>query len=126
MDDNKCPWVVLVSKIKNKETWQSKAFRAKQAAETKLMGDYALQYKMLRDYVLELQESNPNTTVKIHVQSESNHEVPTRVFKRIYVCLGPLKAGFKGEALLSQRKQPLLQDLQQPKTKGKHQQLLVE
>ncbi|GKB44418.1 mutator type transposase [Tanacetum coccineum] len=135
LDDNKCPWVVLVSKIKNTETWQvrtyksvhkclqsrtnlyatyhwyakdlveqlktnptipvravqeqlqqthelnvtqSKAFRAKQAAETKLMADYALQYKMLRDYVLELQESNPNTTVKIHVQSESNHEVPTR------------------------------------------------
>nr|GEV41800.1 hypothetical protein [Tanacetum cinerariifolium] len=50
---------------------------------------------MLRDYVLELQESNPNTTVKIHVQSEANHEVPTSVFKRIYVCLGPLKAGFK-------------------------------
>ncbi|GKD17633.1 hypothetical protein Tco_1206791 [Tanacetum coccineum] len=26
---------------------------------------------------------------------KANHEVPTRVFKRIYVCLGPLKAGFK-------------------------------
>ncbi|GJU83447.1 hypothetical protein Tco_1285812 [Tanacetum coccineum] len=74
---------------------QSKAFRAKQEAERKLKGDYTLQYKMLRDYVLELQEANPNTTVKIHVQSEADHQVPTRVFKRIYVCLGPLKAGFK-------------------------------
>nr|GEW80957.1 hypothetical protein [Tanacetum cinerariifolium] len=54
---------------------QSKAFRAKQAAEKKLMGDYTLQYKMLRDYVLELQESNINTTVKIHVRSEANHEL---------------------------------------------------
>ncbi|GJW29148.1 mutator type transposase [Tanacetum coccineum] len=152
VDDNKCPWVLLVSKIKNTETWQvktyksvhkclqsrtnlyatyhwfakelveqlktnpkipvravqeqlqqkhelsvtqSKAFRAKQEDEWKLRSDYTLQYKMLRDYVLELQESNPNTTVKIHVQSEADHEVPTRVFKRIYVCLGPLKAGFK-------------------------------
>ncbi|GJW88839.1 mutator type transposase [Tanacetum coccineum] len=74
---------------------QSKAFRAKQEAEKKLRGDYTQQYKMLRDYVMELQETNPNTTVKIDVQSEANHEVPTRVFKRIYVCLGPLKAGFK-------------------------------
>ncbi|GJT49366.1 mutator type transposase [Tanacetum coccineum] len=49
---------------------QSKAFRAKQEAEKKLIGDYTLQYKMLKDYVLGLQESNPNTTVKIHVQSK--------------------------------------------------------
>ncbi|GJT94870.1 FAR1-related sequence 10 [Tanacetum coccineum] len=47
------------------------------------------------DYVLELQQSNPNTTVKIQVQSEADHAVPTRVFRRIYVCLGPLKEGFK-------------------------------
>ncbi|GKE01427.1 mutator type transposase, partial [Tanacetum coccineum] len=52
----------------------NKAFRAKQEAEKKLIDDYTLQYKMLRDYVLELQKSNPNTTVKIHVQSEANHE----------------------------------------------------
>ncbi|GJV19328.1 mutator type transposase [Tanacetum coccineum] len=141
LDGNQCPWVLLVSKIKNSETWQvrtyksehkclqsrkniyatyqwfskelvqqlktnpyipvravqeqltqkhelnvtqSKAFRAKQEAEKKLRGDYTQQYKMLRDYVMELQETNPNTTVKIHVQSEANHEVPTRVFKRIY------------------------------------------
>ncbi|GKC95283.1 mutator type transposase, partial [Tanacetum coccineum] len=76
---------------------QSKAFRANQEAEKELRGDYTLQYKMLRDHVLELQEANPNTTVKIHVQSEADHQVPTRVFKRIYVCLWPLKAGFKVE-----------------------------
>ncbi|GJT90758.1 hypothetical protein Tco_1079603, partial [Tanacetum coccineum] len=49
VDDNKCPWVVLVSKIKSSGTWQL----------------------------------------------EADHQVPTRVFKRIYVCLGPLKAKFK-------------------------------
>nr|GEV98544.1 ribonuclease H-like domain-containing protein [Tanacetum cinerariifolium] len=53
---------------------QSKAFRAKQAAKKKLMGDYTLQYNMLMDYVLKLQESNSNTTIKIHAQSEANHE----------------------------------------------------
>ncbi|GJW05626.1 mutator type transposase [Tanacetum coccineum] len=123
LDGNQCPWVLLVSKIKTVKhgssaikiqplhsvravqeqltqkhelnVTQSKAFRSKQEAEKKLRGDYTQQYKMLRDYVMELQETNPNTTVKIHVQSEANHEVPTRVFKRIYVCLGPLKAGFK-------------------------------
>ncbi|GKA38447.1 FAR1-related sequence 10, partial [Tanacetum coccineum] len=64
-------------------------------AEKKLRGDYTQHYKRLRDYVLELQQSNPNTTVKIQVQSEADHAVPTRVFRRIYVCLGPLKEGFK-------------------------------
>ncbi|GJX69309.1 mutator type transposase [Tanacetum coccineum] len=74
---------------------KSKVFRAKAEAEKKLRGDYTTQYKMLRDYVLELQQSNPNTTVKIQVKSEADHTVPTRVFRRIYVCLGPLKDGFK-------------------------------
>lgn len=60
-----------------------------------MRGDFPHQYKMLRSYALELQEANPNTTVKIHVQLEADHTVPTRVFKRIYVCLGPLKEGFK-------------------------------
>ena len=152
VDNTKCPWVLLVSKLRNSESWEvrtyfsehkclqerenlyatyewfskelieqlktnpnipvravqeqlqqqyelsvteSKAFRAKQAAERKLRGDYTHQYKMLRDYVLELQQANPNTTVKIHVQSEPDHEKTTRVFKRIYVCLGPLKDGFR-------------------------------
>ncbi|GJY98644.1 hypothetical protein Tco_0516074 [Tanacetum coccineum] len=115
VDDNKCPWVVLVSKIKNLDTWQipiraiqeqlqqkyelvvsqRKGFGAKQEVEKKFRFDYTHQYKMLRDYIMELQQVNPNTTVKIHVQSEADHQVTTRVFKRIYVCLGPLKAGFK-------------------------------
>ncbi|GJU35581.1 mutator type transposase [Tanacetum coccineum] len=128
VDDNKCPWVVLVSKIKNKETWQyakdlveqlktnptipvravqeqlqqihelnvtqSKAFRAKQAAETKLMGDYALQYKMLRDYVLELQESNEATKYTVaevmdglyQVSGPWNDQVVVNVVARTCTC----------------------------------------
>lgn len=45
---------------------------------------------------MELQRCNPNTTVKIDVYGEENHESPTRMFRRIYVCLGPLKEGFRG------------------------------
>nr|GFC24046.1 transposase, mutator type [Tanacetum cinerariifolium] len=52
---------------------------------------------MLRDYVLELQESNPNTIVKIHVQSEENHEVPTRVFKEYMYVWAPWKLDSKLE-----------------------------
>ncbi|GJX47308.1 mutator type transposase [Tanacetum coccineum] len=50
---------------------------------------------MLRDYVMELKECNPNTTVRIGVETEEDHTSPTRIFKRIYICLGASKAGFK-------------------------------
>ncbi|GJX80355.1 mutator type transposase [Tanacetum coccineum] len=36
-----------------------------------------------------------NTTVRIGVESKADHTKPTRVFKRIYVCLGASKEGFK-------------------------------
>ncbi|GJR59670.1 putative transposase, mutator type, MULE transposase domain protein [Tanacetum coccineum] len=47
------------------------------------------------DYVVELQSTNPNTTVKITVERNTDPSLPTRVFQRIYVCLGALKLGFK-------------------------------
>ncbi|KAJ9540354.1 hypothetical protein OSB04_026860 [Centaurea solstitialis] len=79
-----------------------KAYRAKQIAMKKVVGDYAEQYAKLRDYVLELQKSNPNTTVKLQVEVECNLSSTTRQFKRIYICLGGLKQGFKaiGKELL--------------------------
>nr|GEW76736.1 transposase, MuDR, MULE transposase domain protein [Tanacetum cinerariifolium] len=49
------------------------------------------EYSMLRDYVVELQSIKPNTTVKIEVERNIDPSLPTRVFKRIYVCLGALK-----------------------------------
>lgn len=64
-------------------------------ALNKVCGDYERQYSMLRDYVFELQVRNPGTAVKIVVELELNFSSQIRVFKRIYVCLGPLKAGFK-------------------------------
>ncbi|GKD45289.1 heat stress transcription factor B-4-like protein [Tanacetum coccineum] len=50
---------------------------------------------MLRDYVVELQSTNPNTTVKIAVERNTDPSLPTRVFQRIYICLGALKLGFR-------------------------------
>ncbi|GJR18628.1 heat stress transcription factor B-4-like protein [Tanacetum coccineum] len=50
---------------------------------------------MLRDYVVDLQSTNPNTTVKIAVERNVDPSLPTRVFQRIYVCLGALKLGFR-------------------------------
>nr|GEV34473.1 hypothetical protein [Tanacetum cinerariifolium] len=40
--------------------------------------------------------TNPNTTVKIVVERNTDPSLPTRVFQRIYVCLGALKLGFRG------------------------------
>nr|GFB09711.1 hypothetical protein [Tanacetum cinerariifolium] len=47
------------------------------------------------DYVVELQSTNPNTTVKIAVEKNTDPSLPTMVFQRIYVCLGAFKLGFR-------------------------------
>ncbi|XP_022041949.1 uncharacterized protein LOC110944602 [Helianthus annuus] len=72
-----------------------KAFRAMSLASKEVQGDNKEQYSRLRDYIMELQSANPDTTVHIDVESEPNPASSTRVFKRIYICLGPLKLGFK-------------------------------
>ncbi|GJY97893.1 putative ribonuclease H-like domain-containing protein [Tanacetum coccineum] len=72
-----------------------KALRAKAKAERKIRGDHVLHYSMLRDYVVELQSINPNTTVKITDERNTDPSLPTRVFQRIYICLGALKLGFR-------------------------------
>ncbi|XP_022023764.1 uncharacterized protein LOC110924027 [Helianthus annuus] len=70
-------------------------FKAKGIAKQKIEGDYRAQYVILRDYSEELMKSNPGTTVTIDVEPEANPSSPTRHFRRIYICLGGLKAGFK-------------------------------
>ncbi|KAD3337143.1 hypothetical protein E3N88_32663 [Mikania micrantha] len=72
-----------------------KAFRAKTQAADQLMGDYTRQYKDLRDYCLEIMHRNPGTTIKLETEPEPNPNSRFRIFKRIYICLGPLKEGFK-------------------------------
>ncbi|GJS94083.1 mutator type transposase [Tanacetum coccineum] len=49
----------------------------------------------MRNYVMELKAYNPNITVRNGVKSEAYHTCPTIIFKRIYVCLGATKGGFK-------------------------------
>ncbi|KAI3731259.1 hypothetical protein L1987_62447 [Smallanthus sonchifolius] len=70
-------------------------FKAKMIATKKVQGDYEDQYVHLREYCDELIRSNPGTTVKIDVEYECNPSSQIRQFKRIYICLGPLKQGFK-------------------------------
>ncbi|GJZ71931.1 mutator type transposase [Tanacetum coccineum] len=59
--------------------------------------DEGSHYNMLIEgrYVMELKRCNPDTTVKIDVYGEEDPESPTRLFRRIYVCLGALKKGFR-------------------------------
>ncbi|GJR40329.1 hypothetical protein Tco_1216013 [Tanacetum coccineum] len=64
-------------------------------AEYKVHGDHISQYTQLRQYVLELKEKNPDTIVKIDVERDYEPESMIRQFRRIYVCLGALKSGFK-------------------------------
>ncbi|KAI3667222.1 hypothetical protein L6452_42271 [Arctium lappa] len=73
----------------------SKAMRVKQIATKTIWGDYELQYDQLRDYLGEVQRCNPETTIKLEVETEPNLESDTRQFKRVYICLGALKRGFK-------------------------------
>ncbi|XP_071698623.1 uncharacterized protein [Rutidosis leptorrhynchoides] len=71
-----------------------KAYRALQAAKKVVEGDYAKQYDYLRDYLEELSRSNPGTTVRL-LTEPCDDDVEKRRFFRCYVCLGPLKEGFR-------------------------------
>ncbi|GKE63209.1 hypothetical protein Tco_1513576, partial [Tanacetum coccineum] len=73
-----------------------KSFRAKRIATDKITGSFReQQYSLLREYAQELINQNPGTTFRIDVQQEPNPESPTRTFRRVYVCLGALKQGFR-------------------------------
>nr|GFB92900.1 hypothetical protein [Tanacetum cinerariifolium] len=74
---------------------KTKAFRAKAKAEVHLRGDQKQQYALLRDYYDPSKKANPNTIVKIDVYRAHNPHENVRRFKRIYVCLGALKDGFR-------------------------------
>nr|GEZ94396.1 hypothetical protein [Tanacetum cinerariifolium] len=68
---------------------------AKKMAQERVEGNHIRQYAQLRDYCLELKNNNPNTTIKIKVEPPEDINSTERKFKRVYVCLGPLKDGFK-------------------------------
>ncbi|GJY01073.1 mutator type transposase [Tanacetum coccineum] len=95
---DKAKWVLFKNKYKKEfhvPVSKTKAFRAKAKAQVHLRGDVKVQYSLLRDYVSELQRCNPDTTVKIDVYVEEVPKKTTRIFRRIYVCVGALKRGFK-------------------------------
>nr|KAJ0221182.1 hypothetical protein LSAT_V11C200070140 [Lactuca sativa] len=72
-----------------------KTFRVKKKALKNVQGDYASQYKLLKDYILEVHAHNPDSTIKIDVESEENPTVERRTFKSIYVCIGALNMDFE-------------------------------
>ncbi|GJX44845.1 mutator type transposase [Tanacetum coccineum] len=72
-----------------------KAFKAKRIASDIMIGSYREQYLLLREYAQELINQNLGTTVRIDVQQEPNLKSLTRIFRRVYVCLGVLKQGFR-------------------------------
>ncbi|CAI9293426.1 unnamed protein product [Lactuca saligna] len=99
INKRKCLWVLYASnwsKDADREvhTLKMKVFRAKTKANIHVRGAYAGKYSIQRDYILELQTRNPYTTVKIKVETEPNPHCESRIFKRIYICLGSLKKGF--------------------------------
>nr|GEU96985.1 hypothetical protein [Tanacetum cinerariifolium] len=63
----------------------SKAFKDKAKAAKEIRGDHVSQYYILRECVVELHSTNPNTTVKIAVERNTDPSSPTRVFQIIYV-----------------------------------------
>ncbi|XP_076923853.1 uncharacterized protein LOC143586125 [Bidens hawaiensis] len=72
-----------------------KAYRAKNLAKEQINGNFISQYGLLRDYIEELKNANLGTTVHLEVENCTDPTSETRTFKRIYVCLEPLKQGFK-------------------------------
>ncbi|KAK1406084.1 hypothetical protein QVD17_41369 [Tagetes erecta] len=72
-----------------------KAYRAKVKAKQQVEGDYFSQYELLWDYAYEIKKANLGTTVRIDVEQPGIHIDITRKFRRIYVCYGALKEGFK-------------------------------
>nr|GEX53038.1 hypothetical protein [Tanacetum cinerariifolium] len=74
---------------------KDEAFRAKAKTEVHLRVDQEQLYALLWDYCEALKKANPNTTVKIDVYRAHNPQENVRRFKRIYVCLGDLKEGFR-------------------------------
>lgn len=68
------------------------AYRAKKAALARLEADIKEQYARIRDYGDELRRADPNTTIDIKCDFNEG-QLP--VFKRMYICLGALKMGFR-------------------------------
>ncbi|KAK9929542.1 hypothetical protein M0R45_026637 [Rubus argutus] len=69
------------------------AYRTKRAALKLLESSIREQYARIRDYGHELKRVDPNTTIDIKCDFDNPDQLP--VFKRMYICLGALKMGFR-------------------------------
>ncbi|XP_040372946.1 uncharacterized protein LOC112194351 [Rosa chinensis] len=72
---------------------RSQNYRAKRAAMLEVEGSIREQYARLRDYGMELHRVDPATTIDIKCDFNNREKLP--IFKRMYICLGALKEGFK-------------------------------
>nr|KAJ0212320.1 hypothetical protein LSAT_V11C400182410 [Lactuca sativa] len=68
------------SRIYKVDISKMKAFRARETALKIIRGDYATQYKILQDYLLEVHTQNLYTIIKLDVESEPNPDVEKRTF----------------------------------------------
>lgn len=68
------------------------AYRTKRKAMALIDGEHKDQYKDLWDYCLEVKRAMPDSSV--FLKRDGDFQDVDR-FKRFYVCLGPLKKGFK-------------------------------
>ncbi|XP_042009287.1 uncharacterized protein LOC121757892 [Salvia splendens] len=72
-----------------------KAYRAKGHALERIFGNIDKQYKKLFYYKNELLRTHPCSTVQIHYENHRCTPTSSLRFLRIYICLGPLKIGWK-------------------------------
>ncbi|KAL6228323.1 hypothetical protein ACLB2K_002274 [Fragaria x ananassa] len=82
----------MSSGIKAKVSYQQ-AYRTKIDALNQLELCMKEQYAKVQDYAQELRRTDPNTTVDIMCDFNNLEKQP--IFKRMYICLGALKEGFK-------------------------------
>lgn len=68
------------------------AYRALREAKRVIHGRYDEQYELLHSYCAELRRSNPGSTVKLDTYED--FQTRQQHFRRIYVCLAALRAGF--------------------------------
>ena len=68
----------------------SMIYRALRKAKEVIKGKHEEEFKKVYDYGNQLLKEMPTSTVKVMTE----HEADATRFKRLYVCLGPLKEGF--------------------------------
>ena len=72
-----------------------KAYRAKGHVLEGIFGSIDKQYKKLFYYKNELLRTHPGSIVQIHYENFRRTPTSSPRFLRIYICLGPLKIGWK-------------------------------